>query len=99
MSAVKPSIDHHELLLIVVPLFSREPGLANKLLALAEGKPLAEQISSFFDHLFVAASRNALRANYNIISYRLRDVNERDPQELRSYGDMILDCTPRQRHG
>lgn len=75
---MKPLIDHDEVLAMVVPLFAREPSLAQKLLNLVERKALPDQVTAFFDYLFVISPSPALRTNYNVLRYRLRNMDERD---------------------
>lgn len=73
---VAPYIDPDEVLAVVIPLFARVPSLAKKLMDNAGGDIADDKAHSFFNDLFVGTSRPAVGANYNIVGYRLRDVDE-----------------------
>lgn len=75
---MRPHVDPDELLSAVIELFARVPALPQKLLDLVERNIGPDQIPAFFHHIFVGSSHPAPGANYNVIGYRLRDVNEMD---------------------
>jgi hypothetical protein len=73
---VAPYIDPDEVLAAAIGLFTRVPGLLEKLLELARRDVADDKPHSFFNDLFVGASCPAVGANYNVVGYRLRNVDE-----------------------
>jgi hypothetical protein len=87
---MKPYIDPEAILNAAVHLFARVPDLPKKLGERAERDKVANKVVSFFDCLFVGSSNPALGANYNVIGYRLRDMDEICPIDGAS-NDNFLD--------
>jgi hypothetical protein len=65
-------------LVVLIPLFAEVPSLPQKHLKVAERQPIAHQARTFFDYLFARSSRPTVGAHYNIVDYRLRDMDEID---------------------
>jgi hypothetical protein len=74
--ALAPYIDPDEVLAGAIELFARVPGLLEKLLERSRLNVANNKPHSFFNDLFVGASRPAVGANYNVVGYRLRDMDE-----------------------
>jgi hypothetical protein len=73
-----PYINPDDVLALAIDLFVREPGLPNKLLDLCGSHSLGEKIPSLFHYLFVGTTHTALGTNDQIVSYRLRNPDERN---------------------
>jgi hypothetical protein len=73
---LKPYIEADEILTAAIELFAWIPGLPKHLLERAEGDKAANKVPSFFNYLFEGSSSPAIGANYNVVGYRLRDMDE-----------------------
>ena len=71
-----PYINPDEVLAAAIALFARVPGLAQHLLERGEREVGPSKVAPFFDYLFIASSSPAVGANYNVVGYRLRDMDE-----------------------
>lgn len=86
--SVAPYIDPNEVLVAAIRLFSRDPGLLNKLADLCGREEFRQEVPSLFHHLFVGASGPALGTDDVIVGYRSRDSDERHPMFRTSDGNL-----------